>query len=243
MANQFGRWIKKKVLGREQNLVSLDNPFKIMEILLQKVSVAGILDAGASDGRISQRLLQKFPHARSYAFEPNLFYQETLQKYAAEEPRFLPQYFALSDREGSALLHMTHSAGHTSLFRTGSRFEDVAPSDAHVNLEKEVPMVTIDAWAGRNGDPEIQLMKFDIQGAELKALQGGRRVLERSACLVYAEIWFNTLYEGGAVFSEVDQWLRNHGFFLFDLYKPKYNRKHLLQWANAIFVHAERLGF
>jgi hypothetical protein len=29
---------------------------------------------------------------------------------------------------------------------------------------------------------------------------------------------------------------------LYDIYKPKYNPNGLIQWANAMFVHAGRLG-
>jgi len=105
-----------------------------------------------------------------------------------------------------------------------------------------VELVTIDNWAQRNGDLSIELMKFDIQGGELKALRGAVRMLENSTLVVYAEISFNPLYEGGAVYSEIDLFLRDYGFGLYDMYKPKYNQRGLIMWANAIFVNAERLG-
>ena len=57
-----------------------------------------------------------------------------------------------------------------------------------------------------------------------------------------SEISFNPLYEGGAVYSEIDLFLRDYGFGLYDMYKPKYNQRGLIMWANAIFVNAERLG-
>ncbi len=59
---------------------------------------------------------------------------------------------------------------------------------------------------------------------------------------VYAEIFFYPLYEGGALYSEIDLFLRGNGFGLYDMYKPKYGPNGLVMWANAIFVNLQRLG-
>ncbi len=242
MANQLSSFIKKKLFGKGRNLVSFDEPFEVMPRLLKGHQVTGIIDAGASNGRISRRLLRKFPQAQAYAFEPNPLYAEALRQYAQEDPRFHPQPLALSDSEGDASLHITESPGNTSLLTPGRRLKEITPEGASVKSKEKVELVTIDDWAQRNGDLSIELMKFDIQGGELKALRGGARMLGNSTLLVYAEISFNPLYEGGAIYSEIDIFLRGYGFCLYDMYKPKYNRAGLIMWANAIFVNFERLG-
>lgn len=243
MSNKFSALIRRKLLGKNQNLVSIEDPFEVMRRLLGPVAVTGILDAGASDGRISRRLLKRFPDARAYAFEPNPSYADALKAYARQDDRFRPQFLALSDAEGTATLHITDSAGNTSLFRPGVGFDKVDPQGARISREVPVKTVTIDNWAAQNGGTDIQVMKFDIQGAELRALRGGEAMLRRTVCLVYAEVWFHSIYEGGAVFSDIDQFLLACGFVLYDFYKPKYNDRGLIQWANTIFVHKQRLGF
>lgn len=160
--------MKKKLLGKNQNLVSIDEPYGVMAHLLKDLDVTGIIDAGASDGRISKRLLRKFPSANIYAFEPNPLYTQTLQQYAKEERRFHPYFLALSDHEGNADLHVTDSPGNTSLFTPGKRLKQMDTHGASVKSLEKVKVVTIDEWAKRNDDPAIQLMKFDIQAAELK---------------------------------------------------------------------------
>lgn len=242
MTNQFSSFVKKRLLGKNRNLVSFDEPFEVMPRLLKGHKVTGIIDAGASNGRISKRLLRRFPAAQAYAFEPNPLYAETLKRYAEDDPRFHPQFLALSDSEGEATLHVTESPGNTSLFVPGKRLEEITPDGALVKKDEIVELVTIDNWARRNGDPAIELMKFDIQGGELKALRGAVHTLQNSTLIVYAEIFFNPLYEGGATYSEIDLFLREHGFALYDMYKPKYNPDGLIMWANAIFVNALRLG-
>ncbi|MGB2930102.1 MAG: hypothetical protein WBB70_14455, partial [Desulfobacterales bacterium] len=100
MSNRFSSFIKKILLGKNKNLISLDNPYQIMAYFLKGIEVTGIIDAGASNGRISRKLLRKFPGAHVYGFEPNMLYAETLQEYAKEDTRFHPQFLALSDYEG-----------------------------------------------------------------------------------------------------------------------------------------------
>jgi FkbM family methyltransferase len=242
MASSFSSFIKKKLLGKNQNMVSLDEPYEVMKRLLRDHEVTGIIDAGASNGRISKRLLQKFPAAQVYAFEPNPFYAEMLKQYAKDDPRFHPQFLALSDHEGNATLNVTKSPGATSLFTQGNRIKEVESEGATVESLEQVELVTIDQWAQRNGDPAIQLMKFDIQAGELKALQGAVRVLQSSTLLVYTEIWFNSVYDGGAIYSEIDLFFREYGFVLYDMFRPKYNSKGLIMWGNAIFSNVQRLG-
>jgi hypothetical protein len=86
------------------------------------------------------------------------------------------------------------------------------------------------------------MIKLDIQGAELKALRGASRILDEEVKLIYAEVSFHPLYEGGTTFGEVDGFLREHGFVLYNLYKVRADAKGMLDQANAIFLHAGRLG-
>lgn len=182
------------------------------------------------------------PAAHVYAFEPNPLHAEKLQKYAKEDSRFHPQLLALSDREGSVDLYVTESPGNTSLFRPSGHLKEIEPRGASVKSLEKVEAVTIDEWAERNGDPAIQLMKFDIQAGELRALRGAVRILQNSMLLVYTEILFNPLYDEGAIYSEIDLFLRKYGFVLYDIFKPKYGPNGLIMWGNAIFLNAQRLG-
>ncbi len=241
MANKFGTFLKKKILRKDQNLISLEKPFAVMGNLLKGAGIKNILDAGASNGRISQKLLRNFPNANAYAFEPNPLYVEALNEYASRDKRFHPQFLALSDECGTAELNITASAGNTSLLTPSDKLREIDPG-AVITKKEKVELVTIDEWAKANGDLTIELMKFDIQGAELKALQGATEMLKESTLAIYIEVWFNCPYSGGANYCEIETYLRKFGFILYDLYGPKYNPKGALTWANAIFLQEEKLG-
>lgn len=242
MAKLFRSCIRRTLFAKKKNLVSLDDPYAVMARILCNHKVTGIIDAGASDGHISRRLLRFFPKAHIYAFEPHPLYTETLQSYASKDYRFEPQFMAISDREGIVELQITESPGSTSLLTPGRHLKMMNPNGATVKSVEKIEAVTIDEWTKRKGDPAIQLMKFDIQEGELRALRGAARVLQTSTILVYTEISFNPLYNGGAIYSEIDLCLREYGFILYDIFKPKYDPKGPLMWGNAIFLHANRFG-
>jgi FkbM family methyltransferase len=242
MANIAKKLVHKTLFSGKGNLVSFDEPYRAIALILRRQHVGAIIDAGASSGRISLRLLRSFPEATAYAFEPNPLYRESLLKQAVADRRFKPQFLVLSDSEGTASLNIAESPGITSLFMPARNLRDMYPGESAIKEIVRVESVTIDDWADRSGVNSVELMKFDIQGAELKALRGARRMLTSSTLAVYTELLFNPLYEGGALYSEVDLFLRDVGFVLFDLYKPRYDKQGKLLWANALFVHAGRLG-
>jgi len=241
---KFLKFIIKNVsLPRSGNLVALDDPYTAIKELLKFKSVTGIVDAGASNGRVASKLLRCCPSARVFAFEPNPMYAGDLKERAAEDSRISPQHFALSNRAGKVRLNVTESPGMTSLFAVSEQLQKAYPKETAVKEALEVECITIDEWVKANGNPRIELMKLDIQGGELLALKGAVEELKRSTLLIYSEIFFNPLYQGGALYSEIDLFLREQGFSLFNIYKPRSNRNDMLVQANAIFIKTREFGF
>jgi len=242
MAKLVDLIVRRLFLKNKSNLLSLDDPYQVIRRLLRGREVKVAIDAGASDGRISRRLLKLFPQSQVYAFEPNPFYRSVLNEFEGNDKRFHPRYYALSDREGEIDLQVAESAGSTSLFMPGPRLKMYQPEGARIKRVEKVRAVSLDDWADEEHIPGVELMKFDIQGAELMALRGAERLLSESTLAIYTEILFNPLYEGGAIFSDIDQLLRKYGFVLYNFYKPKHDKNDLLLWGNAIYAHSGRLG-
>jgi FkbM family methyltransferase len=223
--------------------VSLVDPYRVIARLLTGQAVSGIVDAGASTGRVARRFLRSFPQAKAYAFEPNPLYAPVLQQAAGEDPRLIPQALALSDRREVVELNLAESPGITSMFKPGASLQRDYPAESVLRETVRVQAVTLDQWRRELGAPAIELIKLDIQGAELKALRGAEQTLRATVRLVYTEVFFNPVYEGAAIFSEIDLYLRSNGFLLQGLFKPRAFTNGLLFQANAIYVHGQRLGF
>jgi FkbM family methyltransferase len=242
MAKPLKKMIRKAFLAKEQNLLSLDDPYEVMAKLLRSREVTSVVDAGASNGRISRRLLKLFPQATVYGFEPNPLYGDDLTRLSKRECRFKPQFLAVSHEEGIVDMHLTVSPGNSSLFVPSDRLKELDPAGTSLRETRRIPSVTLDQWALGQDVAGVEVMKLDIQGGELQALRGAHQMLRDSVILVYTEILFNPIYEGGALYSEIDLCLRDCGFVLHDIFKPKYGPKGTLLWGNAMYLHPEHMG-
>ena len=91
---------------------------------------------------------------------------------------------------------------------------------------------------------DIDFIKIDSQGSELYILQGATETL-KDVYGLEIEIEFGRIYEGQPLFPDVDNFLRNRGFVLFDL-KPTYwkreegrrygKKKGQLIYADALYL-------
>ena len=79
----------------------------------------------------------------------------------------------------------------------------------------EFDVVPLDEVAARE-QLRPDCLKVDVQGAELDVLRGGASILH-TLKLIELEVEFNYQYKGQALFSEIDLFLREHGFALLGL--------------------------
>ena len=95
----------------------------------------------------------------------------------------------------------------------------------------------------------IDLLKLDIQGFELKALQNAKETLHKTS-VIQCEVSFIEIYSGQALFAEVDLYLRSMGFQFIDFQHecryPFHNKhalisKDQLGWGDAIYLKKEPL--
>jgi FkbM family methyltransferase len=95
-------------------------------------------------------------------------------------------------------------------------------------------------------DGGVDLLKLDIQGAELQALEGGRTLLGRTL-VIHVETEFVPIYAGQPLFSECELFLRGIGFAFHHFTKCEGRRlmagtrvvgraPSALLWADAVFV-------
>jgi len=92
------------------------------------------------------------------------------------------------------------------------------------------------------GEGAIDFLKLDIQGFELPTLQHAAQVLARTN-VVHCEVSFAPIYDGQALFSEIETLLRAAGFWLLDFSSlcryPSVDAarsRDRLGWGDAVFV-------
>jgi hypothetical protein len=77
------------------------------------------------------------------------------------------------------------------------------------------------------------MLKIDVQGFELEALQGCEGLLDKFA-YIYAECSFLELYTGQALAGDVIAWLHHRGFALSGIYNVSYELGRSIQ-ADFLF--------
>jgi len=167
-----------------------------------------IVDAGASTGVWSCVASRVFPAARFVLVEPLLsrhdeqsiaFNLEAIEHHAVCE-------CALGDHEYDASVRIGANVFGTSLLTS----ED--PADPEVLI----PVRTLDALSGELGLGGRGILKLDIQGAELEALQGARRLLADAIDAVVVEVSLDPPLASIPSYDEVHGLLQELGFTLFD---------------------------
>jgi FkbM family methyltransferase len=202
-----------------------------------------ILDVGANHGDLTVKYLGSFPKATVHCFEPSPRPISRLRARLGDHPRVRIHAKAVSDRSGTARFHCFNADPTDSLLEAetdGWRWTD-RKDDLDLVSSETVETVTLDDFCETHGIDCVDLVKLDIQGAELLALQGAVRLLEnRMIAAVWTELNIVPMYVDQARFHEVCSHLAQFGYRLYNLYEFAYHpESHQLRWMNGLFVHAE----
>ncbi len=180
-----------------------------------------VIDAGARYG-VHPLWKEYFDRApmNYIAFEPDKEEAERLgRKYAAQNYQYRIEPLALMDFEGTVTFHITEHRGGCTTFEPNkeSMIWETYLHDLGIVEEKvEVPCTTLDKFcADKAIHPDY--IKLDTEGSELSILKGCPRELDESILGIYAEVQFNTTYEGASLFPRVMDYLNDHDFYLVNL--------------------------
>jgi FkbM family methyltransferase len=206
-----------------------------------------IVDIGASpfEGKPPYHKLLAAGDADVVGFEPNEQALEKLNAAKGPTETYLP--YAVGDG-GRHTLHFCHSPGMTSLLEPNPAVLGLFhgfPDWGRVLATEEIDTVRLDDVPETLG---VEMIKIDIQGAELMVLQNALARL-KTVLVIQTEVEFLPMYVGQPLFSEVEMFLRQQGFMLhtFHPVNKRVVRPMLINndpraglgqvlWADAVFV-------
>jgi len=205
--------------------MAIDDPILIREQLVDVVEFVKsylpldpvVIEAGGCDGTDSVQLAQSWPAARVYTFEPvpELFQQICEKTAALSNVKVYP--LALADSTGTTTLYLSeyylwpgHVSGSSSLLHPKEHI--IYDQTVKFSRSTEVPMITLDAWAEKEGISRADFLWLDMQGCELHMLK--KSALAKTAKAIYIEVMFIEAYRGQYLYDDVKKWMFENGFRL-----------------------------
>lgn len=182
-----------------------------------------IIDAGAaieSEDSVGS-LLEAFDSPTIIAFEPRPEKAlELAEKY--KETSVVVHEFAVGDTVDTININL--SGGSSSV---------LLPTSGKIEVESTITVDQVRLDDFLDASPDV--LKLDLQGYELQALEGAADLLP-DVKVVITEINFQPLYRESATFNDIDKFLQERGFKLFNIYDIHTWPSGDLVWGDAVYV-------
>lgn len=196
-------------------------------------AIKTVFDVGASIGSMSQYFLEIFPNATVHAFEPYTPSYQALMKNFGSNPRMAVNQVGLSNQPGELKMYYQKDSGYNSL-----NDEVNIPSDDMDGKFEMVKINTITNYCAENGIKEIDFIKIDTEGLDLKVLQGCEELLSAGKVrYIFVECTFNNDNPQNTQFHDLNMYLQNMNFKVRAIYdQSNFGEKPYLTCVNAMFM-------
>jgi FkbM family methyltransferase len=185
---------------------------------------AVVFDIGANSGDWTRDARNVFPNARYEQFEANRQHEHPGRHMVllGDTEKEVPFYKAIGSSAGAntgASVYLEVSQHYTpGLYTT-----------------EMLPMVPLDVYVARNNLPQPDLMKLDVQGAELDVLRGAESVLSKTK-YVLMEVSLHRWNKDSPMIEEMISYMASHDFELIDIVDTHFTQNYLFQ-IDVIFAH------
>jgi FkbM family methyltransferase len=196
------------------------------------------VDVGARGG-LHPRWADCSIHVQGVGFDAD---ERECERMNAQGDGVLYLPYALGSADGAtATLRITDSPGSSSLLEPNRAVLDQFIYGSKITVKATVPvtLTTLDTACERH-DIQPDVIKMDIQGAELDVLKGATRAME-NALLVESEVEFQPLYIGQPLFRDIDAFMADKGWVLLGLRRDFWRRAVASSPDGGTLTHADVL--
>lgn len=182
-----------------------------LALLLRELRPDSVLfDIGANVGVVTLAAASRAPHGKIHSFEPWPLHLKRLSANILLNGfrNIHVNPFALGKQERTSVLHIIDSVntGMATLY----------PGDCSVpdqpNAQSRVSCRVLDDYVREKGVTRVDMIKIDVEGAELEVLQGGTQTLERFRPKIFLELNPGHLARAGASPGAVFELLRSYSY-------------------------------
>ena len=206
-----------------------------------------LVDVGARGG-LKSNWKPAQSHLRVIGFEPDkLEFDRLVDRSKSDGGRITFFNTALHKEPGVLKLYVAKDRGLTSIFEPDRAFLDTFPEAERFDTTgiAQIQVDTLGNVLLEGGVQDVDFVKADTQGSELFVLQGGDQTLASNVAGVEVEVEFAPIYKGQPLFADVDAYMRQLGFALFDLRPCFWKRaagrgiggpQGQMIWADALYL-------
>ena len=177
---------------------------------IRHAKIRTIIDVGAHAGEFALTARALLPQARIYSFEPLPGGCRALRRKMRGDAAHTTFEVALGDESGEATFYRNDFSKSSSLLPMLRLHKEAFPWTTG-ETPLQVRVARLDDFLGELTLTPETLLKVDVQGFEDRVLRGAARVLPQVQ-YVLVEVSFRPLYEGQALFSDVNTFLAEAGF-------------------------------
>jgi FkbM family methyltransferase len=236
MPNKVFQFVKRPVKKLLLYALNVPDLWQDLRQLTAEWQSGTIADVGANRGQTALKLVQIMPRWQIVAFEPFPATYQTLVQAVASYRQVKPINIALSDSNGTANFHSFSADVTNSLLSANATGQTHFASQLNLETVVKVQTQTLDSWSKQEKIDDLYTLKLDVQGAELLVLKGAQQLLSTTIQVVLTEVQFIHLYEGSALFRDVESFLAALDFQLYQLYNLQSGNNGQLLFGDAIFV-------
>ena len=211
-------YFKKKELSKSASVTEVNKAEKLFysEYVAKGMTV---FDVGANIGKLTTYFAHLVgENGIVHAFEPTAATYDLLTRRgnSQELKNVTMNHCALSDKVGVAKIHV-YDADHSTLNSFANRPLKKYGLDVKSSSVEVVCTKTIDAYCQEHGIERIDLLKIDVEGAELQVLQGAQAMMQekRIACCVFE--FGQTIFDMGITPQEIKDFLNENDYRLRNL--------------------------
>jgi FkbM family methyltransferase len=191
-------------------------PLCDMECFLQDIHrrgfrPRGVLDVGAHRGDWTREALALFPDAAAVMIEPQEEMRPYLERVVRDFPRAEFVLAGAGAEAGELPMELDYDFDGSS-FNTQPDAQKLA-----AGTQRMLPIVTLDSVMATRPSFAPELVKMDVQGFELKALEGAKRLFGVAELFILETHLFQAPGASNPVTREIVAFMFNAGYEFYDV--------------------------
>lgn len=199
---------------------------------LLDISDPVIIESGANDGTNTSIYLRMFENPTIHAVEPVPHLFQDLQSRFSYDENVILHSNSIGHTKGQVEMNVYEDSGSSSVFESNIAHKKYG-GETKTNLQATITaqQTTID-----NITDTVDIISLDMQGYELNALKGAEKALQTCKAIL-TEISFIPLYDGQPLFCDINDFLSNRGFHIYDIYIGSKGNNGEIAHCDAIFLN------